>query len=60
MKVESIKDVCRTLADQLSFEANDVFKETGKLHNEKQVVADMLNDIAEYEHETETTDSAES
>ena len=54
MEIKSIKEMCRVLADQLSFEASNIFQKSGKLHNEKQVVADMLNDIVEYEYEDDT------
>lgn len=50
MDVKSIKEVCRVLGDELAFEANIIFTDTGEQHNEKQMIADMLNDIAEYVH----------
>ena len=56
METKSVKEICRVLADQLSFEADDIFKKTGELHNEKQVIADMLHEIAEYEHTDEHDD----
>lgn len=44
MKIESVKEMCALMADQLNFDA------TGDGFGEKSTLADMLMDIVDYEH----------
>jgi hypothetical protein len=39
------------MRDQLAFQASETFRKTGELHNEEDVLGDLLNEIVEYEHD---------
>lgn len=51
MKINTIKEICALMCDQLSLQASNTFGRTNELHNEEQVIADMLSDIVGYHHE---------